>query len=140
MKNLKALVLNSKTLKFEEVVIDNENGIVSYEFLKERLGLIEHLAGYNKTFDEHSISIWCNEEFRLNDNWEEDIDIAIIKNNQIIEVLAGTLVFCKDDYSNGETYGLTDEEIEIVKNELSREVMVSVNRIVRPALLLDYKG
>ena len=54
MKNLKALVLNSKTLKFEEAVIDNENGIV--------------------------------------------------------------------------------------KNELSREVVVSVNRIVRPALLLDYKG
>lgn len=136
MSKRKALVLNNnETLSFEEVELNGEE--ITYEFLHDMLGWIEHLAGYNETLDNNHISIWCDEEFKLKEGWQDRASIVIVsKKGELIDVLAGTLIFCIDS-PDGNTYGLTDEQITIVKNELSKRRLIVNNRLL---YVLDYKA
>lgn len=120
MKNLKALILKHETLEFEEVELNGEE--VTYKFLHEKLGCIEHLSGYNETLDKNRISMWCDEENKLKDGWEERIQVAIMKKGKILDVLAGDIIFSIDG-PRGESYGLTDEQIKIVKDVLKRRIV-----------------
>ena len=137
----KILVLNSKTLEFTEVKFLGET--VSYELLSKSVGgYIEHLAGYNDKLDKLHIGMWCNEEHKLCDNWQDDLTIVIARNKglcvQIIEELAGNIVFTIDG-DDGETYGLGEREIETIKNVFD-DAAVKIGGKIKPVKVLRYKG
>lgn len=116
----KILVLNSKEMRLEEHDIKGVE--VSYETLYSHIGnYIEHLSGYSRELDERKISMWCDEEFRLRDDWEHDVSLIMKRGNRVIEVLAGNIVFTKDG-DEGETFYLEDEDIKFIKNKLEIHV------------------
>lgn len=129
----KVLMLNSKTLEFTEVEIENK--IVSLEEMYKNIGCnsVEHVSGYNQKLDEMQIGMWVDEEYKLHEDWMEDISLVFVnKSGKIIELIAGNIMFTYDG-KDGETYGLSDIQIKKIK-ELIYDVKAVINvenRIVK---------
>ena len=129
----KVLMLNSKTLEFTEVEIENKT--VSLEEMYKNIGCdsVEHVSGYNQKLDEMQIGMWVDEEYRLHEDWMEDISLVFVnKSGRIIELVAGNIMFTYDG-KDGETYGLSDVQIKKIK-ELIYDVKAVINvenRIVK---------
>lgn len=129
----KVLMLNSKTLEFTEVEIENKT--VSLEEMYKNIGCdsVEHVSGYNQMLDEMQIGMWVDEEYRLHEDWMEDISLVFVnKSGRIIELIAGNIMFTYDG-KDGETYGLSDVQIKKIK-ELIYDVKAVINvenRIVK---------
>lgn len=133
---MKKLLILEPNLKFEEIEIEGNE--VTYEMLSSRLGFIEHLAGYNDTLDKHHISIWCDEEHKLKDGWELNSNIAVVdKFGRLVELLAGRLIFTIDGQF-GETFGLDDEHIKIIKEQLSSEGIINFGMVNKKVKILKY--
>ena len=129
----KVLMLNSKTLEFTEVELKSNK--VSLGEMYENIGClhVEHMSGYNRELDEMQIGMWVDEEYRLHEDWMEDISLVFVnKSGRIIELVAGNIMFTYDG-KDGETYGLSDVQIKKIK-ELICDVKAVVNvenRIVK---------
>jgi len=121
----KVLVLNSETLEFTEVNFDGK--VVGYKFIQEQVGgNFEHVTNWNRTLDKNRISMWVDDEYRCKDeNWKDNSSIALMDVNlfsaTVKDVIAGTVVFLKDG-SDGESYGLSETEMIVVKGILNRRV------------------
>lgn len=129
----KVLMLNSKTLEFTEVELKSNK--VSLGEMYENIGClhVEHMSGYNRELDEMQIGMWVDEEYRLHEDWMEDISLVFVnKSGRIIELVAGNIMFTYDG-KDGETYGLSDAQIKKIK-ELICDVKAVINvenRIVK---------
>ena len=129
----KVLMLNSKTLEFTEVELKSNK--VSLGEMYENIGClhVEHMSGYNRELDEMQIGMWVDEEYRLHEDWMEDISLVFVnKSGRIIEIVAGNIMFTYDG-KDGETYGLSDVQIKKIK-ELICDVKAVINvenRIVK---------
>ena len=129
----KVLMLNSKTLEFTEVELKSNK--VSLGEMYENIGClhVEHMSGYNRELDEMQIGMWVDEEYRLYEDWMEDISLVFVnKSGRIIELVAGNIMFTYDG-KDGETYGLSDVQIKKIK-ELICDVKAVINvenRIVK---------
>ena len=129
----KVLMLNSKTLEFTEVELKSNK--VSLGEMYENIGClyVEHMSGYNRELDEMQIGMWVDEEYRLHEDWMEDISLVFVnKSGRIIELVAGNIMFTYDG-KDGETYGLSDIQIKKIK-ELICDVKAVINvenRIVK---------
>ena len=129
----KVLMLNSKTLEFTEVELKSNK--VSLGEMYENIGClhVEHMSGYNRELDEMQIGMWVDEEYRLHEDWMEDISLVFVnKSGRIIELVAGNIMFTYDG-KDGETYGLSDVQIKKIK-ELIYDVKAVINvenRIVK---------
>ena len=129
----KVLMLNSKTLEFTEVELKSNK--VSLGEMYENIGClyVEHMSGYNRELDEMQIGMWVDEEYRLHEDWMEDISLVFVnKSGKIIELVAGNIMFTYDG-KDGETYGLSDIQIKKIK-ELICDVKAVINvenRIVK---------
>lgn len=129
----KVLMLNSKTLEFTEVELKSNK--VSLGEMYENIGClhVEHMSGYNRELDEMQIGMWVDEEYRLHEDWMEDISLVFVnKSGKIIELVAGNIMFTYDG-KDGETYGLSDVQIKKIK-ELICDVKAVINvenRIVK---------
>ena len=129
----KVLLLNSKTLEFTEVELKSNK--VSLGEMYENIGClhVEHMSGYNRELDEMQIGMWVDEEYRLHEDWMEDISLVFVnKSGRIIELVAGNIMFTYDG-KDGETYGLSDVQIKKIK-ELICDVKAVINvenRIVK---------
>ena len=129
----KVLMLNSKTLEFTEVELKSNK--VSLGEMYENIGClhVEHMSGYNRELDEMQIGMWVDEEYRLHEDWMEDISLVLVnKSGRIIELVAGNIMFTYDG-KDGETYGLSDVQIKKIK-ELICDVKAVINvenRIVK---------
>lgn len=129
----KVLMLNSKTLEFTEVELKSNK--VSLGEMYENIGClhVEHMSGYNRELDEMQIGMWVDEEYRLHEDWMEDISLVFVnKSGRIIELVAGNIMFTYDG-KDGETYGLSDVQIKKIK-ELICDVKAVINvenRIVK---------
>lgn len=138
----KILVLDKDTLDFKEVEVSGE---VGYEIINEGVeGVIESCT-FNRKLQENKILVWCNESGKLKDL---KCSVAIVDMTNIftgprvIETLAGNLVFTKVD-GQGRCFGLTNEEILLVKHELrTRCEMRSENakgeKLVEQVRILKY--
>ena len=126
-------MLNSKTLEFTEVELKSNK--VSLGEMYENIGClhVEHMSGYNRELDEMQIGMWVDEEYKLHEDWMEDISLVFVnKSGRIIELVAGNIMFTYDG-KDGETYGLSDVQIKKIK-ELICDVKAVINvenRIVK---------
>lgn len=113
----KVLILDKDTLDFREVEV---NGEVGYEVINEGVEGSMESCTFNRKLQENRIMVWCNESGKIKDLKCSTVvaDISnIFAGPRVVETLAGNLVFTKTD-GHGGTYGLTDEEILLVKHEL----------------------
>ena len=136
----KVLVLNSKTLEFTEVEIEKRT--VSLKDLRDNIGCdyVEHISGYNETFDKLHIGMWIDEEGKLKDGWFENSQLVIVnKDRKIIEMLAGNILFATDG-TDGNTYCLTDEKIKMIKQELFDGIVCNGVDGFRKVKVLKYRG
>ena len=115
-KRKQVLKLNAKDLTFEIIPLTTET--VPYEILRDGVeGPIER-AQYSQTLANMRINIWVDEEYRLHDTIEPSIYI-----NGLNDFIGGNVMFDYDGL-DGETYGLTPGEIEIIKEELGDKINI----------------
>ena len=117
----KILKLNAETLQLEEIKVNNN--IVTCEELHNAIGgYFEHI-NFNENFIKNHIDIWVDEEGKLKDLKPS---IALInQGNQIVDVLAGDVIFTSTD-GLGNTLSLYDNQIKIIKEEIKYTCMLAI--------------
>lgn len=108
----KILVLNCETLEFE--VKELPSNKVGYEILSDTVGgYIEHIT-YDKDFANRRIDMWIDEEGKLKGL---NPCVAIVdENNVMMDIIVGNVIFTTCDLE-GDSFGLTDEEIGFIKTK-----------------------
>lgn len=117
-KRNKMLVLNCETLEFEVKELPSEK--VGYEVLSEAVGgYIEHVV-YDRDFANRRIDMWIDEEGKLKGL---NPCVAIVDENSVMmDILVGNVVFTTCDVE-GDSFGLTDEEIGFIKTKFGTAYM-----------------
>ena len=113
---IKALVFSNGELQEREI----ENTL---ESLQEIVGGYIESPYISNIFRENDIDIILNEEGKIL-NLQEEIAIIDKEKNIVIDVLCGNCIFVSHD-EQGETIGLNDEQIKIIKKELNYVVNLS---------------
>lgn len=111
--------------KFIKVIVVTKDKIQVKRIENNLKSLQEIVEGYIECFDiKDNHTIICNEEGKI---MNLEPNLYVIHKGIIIEILCGNLIICNVD-KNGEFASLTDEEIEILKNNydfmLCREVEI----------------
>ena len=112
---MKVLVLSNNELKEKE--IDN-----TLEELQKIVGGYIEIPFLSRVFNENKINIIINEEGKFIEGLKPEI--AIIKNNQILDIVYGNCIFASHDIE-GNTIALNEEQTKIVKEELKTEVILT---------------
>lgn len=112
MSKIKVLVLNDLELKEKE--IDN-----SLKALQNEVGGYIEIPSFSRKLSENNIDMIINEEGKIN---RLQPQLAIYQDNKIVDVICGNIIFASAN-EDGKTIGLTDEQIEIVKEVLKYDVI-----------------
>ena len=112
MSKIKVLVLNDLELKEKE--IDN-----SLKALQNEVGGYIEIPSFSRKLSENNIDMIINEEGKVN---RLQPQLAIYQDNKIVDVICGNIIFASAN-KDGETIGLTDEQIEVVKEVLKYDVI-----------------
>ena len=112
MSKIKVLVLNDLELKEKE--IDN-----SLKALQNEVGGYIEIPCFSRKLNENNIDMIINEEGKVN---RLQPQLAIYQDNKIVDVICGNIIFASAN-EDGDTIGLTDEQIEIVKEVLKYDVI-----------------
>lgn len=107
---MKVLVLSDGKLK--ETVIGTE-----LEDLQKIVGGYIEIPFLGDKFRNNGIDVIINEEGKLIEGLKAEIAIVSEKQGSILDIVYGNCIFASHD-EVGETIGLTDEQIEFVKEEL----------------------
>ena len=118
MENNKILMLNSETLEFTEVNIEDNN--IKLELLNDLVqGSIE-CFNFNSMLTRNNIVCICNEEGKLI-NLKPSIVVIkkdkISKLKRMVEIIMGNVVFVSLA-EDGDFEPLTEEQIKIIKHEI----------------------
>lgn len=89
-------------------------GYIEIPFISEKL--------YNKRID-----MIINEEGKLIDGL--NVEIAIIHNEKIVDLVFGNVVFASSD-DEGNTIGLTEEQIEFIMHELNTQAIIKRGKYI----------
>lgn len=132
----KILRLNAETVQFEEIEVKGKK--VSYEELRDAIGgYIEHIT-FNLELERAGIDVWVDEEGKLK-NLTASTIVYDSKASDVIDVCAGPLVFTKKT-GDGESYCLTEQQIEIIKNELKQIATFGNNILgIKKVRILPYR-
>ena len=107
---MKGLVFDGKRLtecEFED----------SYKFLSETVdGYIEHVVV--PAFDSRRIDMWCNEEGKFRDDLLPTVVLA--NNHRQYDFIVGYVAFTRST-PDGETIGLTDDDIKYIKDKFDND-------------------
>jgi len=109
---MKVLVLSNGELKEKEI----NNTLEDLQKIVE--GYIE-IPYLSEVFNKNEIDIIINEEGKLIDGMRPEIAIVSKKRGNILDVVYGNCIFASHN-EEGDTIGLTKEQIEIVYDELER--------------------
>ena len=112
MNKIKVLVLNDLELKEKE--IDN-----SLKALQNEVGGYIEIPSFSRKLSENNIDMIINEEGKVN---RLQPQLAIYQDNKIVDVICGNIIFASAN-EDGKTIGLTDEQIEVVKEVLKYDVI-----------------
>ena len=112
MSKIKVLVLNDLELKEKE--IDN-----SLKALQNEVGGYIEITCFSRKLSENNIDMIINEEGKVN---RLQPQLAIYQDNKIVDVICGNIIFASAN-EDGKTIGLTDEQIEVVKEVLKYDVI-----------------
>lgn len=107
---MKVLVLSNGELR--ETEIGNE-----LEDLQKIVGGYIEIPFLGDKFRDNNIDVIINEEGKLIEGMTAEIAIVDEKQGRILDVVYGNCIFASHDEA-GETIGLTEEQIEFVKEEL----------------------
>jgi hypothetical protein len=111
---MKVLVLSNGNFIQKEI----EN---SLEALQSEVGGYIEIPFLSEKMHNQNIDMIINEEGKMIDGLSAEI--AVVNNGKIVDVVFGNIVFASTD-DEGDTIGLTDEQIEFVKEELKHSVMI----------------
>lgn len=116
----KVLVLTTDG-ELKEEVVTLENGTIGFKELSRLLddGFIEHCVFSRKLY-ENNIDMWVDESGKLK-NLKTGLVIMDSRKDKIVEVLAGNVIFTGFD-TGGNTYPLTEEQMEIVRKSILEAV------------------
>jgi hypothetical protein len=112
---MKVLVLSNgnfieKEIKNNLESLQNEvGGYIEIPFLSEKL-------------DANGIDMIINEEGKMIDDLV--VEIAVVHQKKVVDLVFGNIVFASHD-DEGNTIGLTEEQIEFVKQELKRHMIIN---------------
>ena len=107
---MKVLVLSNGELR--ETEIGNE-----LEDLQRIVGGYIEIPFLGDKFCDNNIDVIINDEGKLIEGMTAEIAIVDEKQGRILDVVYGNCIFASHDEA-GETIGLTEEQIEFVKEEL----------------------
>ena len=107
---MKVLVLSNGELR--ETEIGNE-----LEDLQKIVGGYIEIPFLGDKFRDNNIDVIINEEGKLIEGMIAEMAIVDEKQGRILDVVYGNCIFASHDEA-GETIGLTEEQIEFVKEEL----------------------
>lgn len=107
---MKILVLSNGELKVQDIGTELED-------LQKIVGGYIEIPFLSKKFFEHGIDIIINEEGKLIDGLKAEIAIVSEERGTILDIVYGNCVFASHD-EEGNTIALTEEQVEIVNNEL----------------------
>lgn len=112
MSKIKVLVLNDLELKEKEI---NNN----LKALQNEVGGYIEIPNFSRKLSENNIDMIINEEGKIN---RLQPQLAIYQDNKIVDVICGNVIFASAN-EDGKTIGLTDEQIEVVKEVLKYDVI-----------------
>ena len=103
-------------LEFEEIKVTNR--VVEYDELRDAVGNWIERVTFNRELYDNGIDVWCDEEYRLKGMTPS---VVIVNDDgKVIDWLGGNLVFTARRGFDGDSYSLTDTQIEHIKRVLSR--------------------
>ena len=92
---------------------------IELEFLQKIVGGYIEIPSISRKFNENRINVVMNEDGKFKNLYTS---ILLLSNGRIIDYIKGNVIFCSHD-DDGETIGLTDEQIKIVKSELNNPLI-----------------
>lgn len=120
---MKVLVLSNGELEARDIpntleaLMEIVGGYIEIPYLSDGLG-------------ENYIDIIINEEGKLIDGMQKEIAVVDESTGRVLDVVYGNCIFASHD-EWGETLGLTEDQIGVVKRLLSQTAFLSDNSIVR---------
>lgn len=128
---MKALVLSNNKLEAKEIGNKLEN-------LQEIVGGYIEIPYLSDVFDENGIDIIINEEGKLIDGLKAEIAVIDKETNRLLDIVYGNCIFASHD-DEGETVGLSAEQMQIVMEELRMDVVLTFKdkHIVTKALFIE---
>ena len=113
---IRAITLNDGNLEVTEITntLETFQGIVG--------GYID-IPMISKVFKQHDIDVVINGEGKYIEGLRPEIAIVGKETNAVLDVVYGNCVFVSHDAS-GNTVGLSDEQIEVVTEELKLNAML----------------
>ena len=107
---MKVLVLSNGELKTQDIGTELED-------LQKIVGGYIEIPFISKVFNDNGIDTIINEEGKLIKGLKPEIAIVNEKQGNILDIVYGNCIFASHD-EEGNTIALTEEQIEIVNNEL----------------------
>ena len=107
---MKVLVLSNGELKETEIGTELED-------LQKIVGGWIEIPFLSQKFLDNGIDVIINEEGKLIEGLKAEIAIVDEKHGNILDIVYGNCIFASHDEA-GETVGLTEKQIQIVKEEL----------------------
>ena len=114
---MKVLVLSNNNFEVKE--ISNELG----ELQKIVGGYIE-IPFLSRVFSDNGIDVIINDEGKYIEGLKPEIAIVDGKTKQVLDVVMGNCIFASHD-DEGETIGLTEEQLAVVLKELKMDVTLA---------------
>lgn len=114
---MKTLVLSNGTLEQKDI----ENTL---EALQEIVGGYIEIPFISEKLYEHDIDIIINEEGKLIEGFKPEIAVLKQGTFRVLDLIYGNCIFASHD-EEGNTIGLSDEQIDIIKEELKMEVVLT---------------
>lgn len=120
---MKVLILSNGELKERE--INN-----TLEALQEIVGGYIEIPYLGDTFRNNGIDVIINEEGKLIEGMKAEIAIVNEKQGNILDIVYGNCIFASHN-EEGDTIGLTEEQIQIVIEELETVVELMNKRTLK---------
>ena len=112
---MKVLILSNNELKEKEI----KNTL---EELQQIVGGYIEIPFLSRVFNDNKINIIINEEGKFIEGLRPEI--AVIKGNQILDVVYGNCIFASHDHE-GNTIELNEKQKQIIKEALQTDVILT---------------
>lgn len=115
--NMKVLVLSNNNFEVKE--INNK-----LEDLQKIVGGYIEIPFLSEVFYENGIDMIINEEGKFIEECKPEIAVVRKDTNEVLDVVHGNCIFASHD-DEGETIGLSEEQLAVVMKELKMDVLLS---------------
>lgn len=96
---------------------------------------VQYIPGIEYVTDKpYEVDCWIDDNGKLKPNTPTMI---CTKDGEIIDVVMGAMLVDKGDYRDGESYGMTEEEIEVFKSLLRFTFVQDKNGKINQVILVD---